>query len=213
MTADDTRELLQRWHAGDRAAIEALVTRDLPWIRDYVHRRLAGVLRLRGETMDYVQDAVLRVLAYTPRFLTDDRGRFRALLARIVENDLRDAHEHHMAACRSPAKERPLGTDSVLDLDRPAAPVTQPGERAARDEEQAWVRLALELLPPEDRQILLLRQWHELEFAAIGAQLGVSEDAARMRFQRALPRLAHQLELLRAGAVPPLGADVEPDPR
>lgn len=197
--ADDTRELLQRWHAGDRAAIEALVTRDLPWIERHVRGRLAGVLRARGETMDYVQDAVIRVLDYTPRFVTDDRGRFRALLARIVENHLRDAHEHHMAACRSPAKEQPLGTDSVLDLDDPARSVTKPSEHAERNEQEAWVRLALELLPVEDRQILLLRQWHEFEFAAIGERLGVSEDAARMRFQRALPKLAAKLEELRGG--------------
>ncbi len=200
MTGDQTRDLLQRWHAGDRAAIEALVTRDLPWIQSYVRSRLGGVLRQRGETMDYVQDAVIRVLAYTPRFVTDDRGRFRALLARIVENHLRDANEHHMAACRSPAKELPLGSDSVLDLDGPRRSATRPSERAERDEEEAWVRLALELLAPEDRQILLLRQWHELEFAAIGQRLGLSEDAARMRFQRALPKLAHKLEQLRTGS-------------
>jgi RNA polymerase sigma-70 factor (ECF subfamily) len=199
VTSDHTRELLQRWHAGDRAAIEQLVARDLPWIQSYVHARLGGVLRQRGETMDYVQDAVIRVLAYTPRFVTDDRARFRALLARIVENHLRDAHEHHMAACRSPARERPLASDSLLDLDRPERTVTRPSEHAERGDEEAWVRLALELLAPEDRRILLLRQWHELEFAAIGERLGLSEDAARMRFQRALPKLAKKLDQLRAG--------------
>ena len=61
------------------------------------------------------------------------------------------------------------------------------------------MRLALELLEPEDRQVLLLRQWQELEFAAVGARMGLSEDAARMRFQRALPKLAKKLEALRSG--------------
>jgi RNA polymerase sigma-70 factor (ECF subfamily) len=199
MANDDTRTLLQRWHTGDRAAIEALVARDLQWITTFVRSRLGPLLRARGETMDYVQDAVIEVLAYTPRFVTDDRARFRGLLARIVENHLRDAHDHHQAGRRTPARERPLPDDSVLDLDAPRRTITEPGSRAARNEREAWVRLALELLPGEDRQVLLLRQWQELEFAAIGERMGLSEDAARMRFQRALPKLARKLEELRAG--------------
>lgn len=196
---DETRLLLQRWHAGERAAIETLVARDLDWIHDYVHARLGPLLRSRGETMDYVQDAVLDVMHYTPRFLTDDRRQFRGLVARIVENHLRDAHDHHAAARRTPLRERPVPSDSVLDLDGRQRAVTQPGAAAERNEQQAWVRLAIELLEPEDRQVLLLRQWHELEFAAVGERMGLTEDAARMRFQRALPRLARKLEQLRSG--------------
>ncbi|HEX5052392.1 MAG TPA: sigma-70 family RNA polymerase sigma factor [Planctomycetota bacterium] len=199
--AHDTRLLLQRWHAGDRAAIDVLVARDLPWIRAYVHARLGPLLRARGETMDYVQSAIIGVLQYAPRFVTDDRRRFRALVARILENHLRDAHDHHAAACRAPAREQPLPSDSVLDLDLPQRSTAQPGSVAERNEQEAWVRLALELLEPEDRQVLLLRQWQELEFAAIGARMGLSEDASRMRFQRALPKLAHKLEQLRTGAL------------
>jgi RNA polymerase sigma-70 factor (ECF subfamily) len=200
--SDDTRVLLQRWHAGDRQAIEALVGRDLEWIRGHVRARLGPLLRSRGETMDYVQDAVLDVLQYTPRFLTDDRRQFRALVARIVENHLRDAHDHHAAQRRTPARERPVPTDSVLDLGVAASTVTRPDAAAERNEQEAWVRLALELLEPADRQVLLLRQWQGLEFAVVGEHLGIAEDAARMRFQRALPKLAKQLEALRAGRGP-----------
>ncbi|MBI5853295.1 MAG: sigma-70 family RNA polymerase sigma factor [Planctomycetes bacterium] len=200
--SDDTRILLLRWHAGDRQAIDTLLARDLPWIRDLVRARLGPLLRARGETMDYVQDAIFDVLGYMPRFVTTDRARFRALVAKIIENHLRDAHDHHSAARRSPARERPVPTDSVLDLDRPQATVTQPGSVAERHEREAWVRLALELLETEDRQVLLLRQWQGLEFADIGAQMGLSADGARMRFQRALPRLAQKLESLHAGREP-----------
>lgn len=201
MVDDDTRLLLRRWHAGERAAIEQLVARDLPWITQFVRARLGPLLRARGETMDYVQDAVIDVLTYTPRFLTDDRARFRGLIARIVENHLRDAHDHHQAGRRSPARERPLPGDSVVDLDAPVSPATAPDSRAANNEREAWVRLALELLPAEDRAVLLLRQWQGLEFAAIGQRLALTEDAARMRFARALPKLAQKLEQLRGGRI------------
>ena len=202
MTApDDTLVLLRRWHAGERAAIDALIARDLPWIRDYVHARLGPLLRARGDTGDYVQGAAMAALQYTPRFLTADRQQFRALVARIVENHLRDAHDHHAAMRRHPGRERELPNDSVLDLDASRHAGGQPVVASARDEQEAWVQLALELLDPPDRQVLVLRQWQELEFAEVGRQLGVTESAARMRFQRALPKLAQQLIRLRHGQV------------
>lgn len=200
--SDDTRELLQRWHDGERSAVELLVERDLPWIREFVSQRLGPVLRGRAETQDYVQDAMVEVLTYCPRFVTDSRTRFRSLVARIIENRLRDAHDHHLAARRAPGLERAMPSDSVLDLDRPRKTVTQPAAAAERGERNAWVRLAIELLEPEDRRILLLREWQGLEFEAIGQQLGVSGDAARLRFHRALPRLAQKLAELRGGAEP-----------
>jgi RNA polymerase sigma factor (sigma-70 family) len=150
-----------------------------------------------------VQGAALAALQYTPRFLTADRQQFRALVARIVENHLRDAYDHHAAQRRHPGRERELPDDSVLDLDRSRHATGQPPVAASRDEQEAWVRLALELLDPPDRQVLLLRQWQELEFAEVARQLGIGEDAARMRFQRALPKLAQQLARLRQGRVDP----------
>ena len=197
MIDEHTRELLQRWHAGDRAAIDALIARDLPWIAGFVKSRLGPLLRGRGETQDYVQDAMLRVLEYVPRFVTGNRSGFRSLLARMIENHLRDAHDHHAAQRRTPLRERPVPEDSVLDLDQPQRSVTQPVSKAERSEQAAWVRLAIELLEQEDRQVLLMREWQGMEFGAMGQVLGISEDAARMRFHMALPRLAAQLERIR----------------
>jgi RNA polymerase sigma-70 factor (ECF subfamily) len=197
---DDTRALLHRWHAGERAALEQLLAEHIGWIHAQVEARLGPLLRARGETVDYVQNALVAALQYTPRFVTADRQQFRALLARIVENHLRDAHDHHRAVRRSPARERPPPTDSVLELDRPQLSTAGPPTAAGANEGAAWVRLALELLEPPDREVVLLRQWHGLEFAAIGERLGVTEDAARMRFQRALPKLAAEVVRLRSGA-------------
>ncbi|MCC7066802.1 MAG: sigma-70 family RNA polymerase sigma factor [Planctomycetes bacterium] len=197
---DETVVLLRRWHQGDQRALAVLVERELPWMRNYVHGRLGQLLRARGETDDYVQEAMLHVLRYGPRFVTDNRDAFRRLLARIVENSLRDMADWHGAERRALRRERPVPSDSVLHLDRPHETVTRPSQDAERHEQEAWVALALELLEPDDRAVILLRQWEGLEFAAVGQRLGVAEDTARMRFQRALPRLARKLEALRSGS-------------
>jgi RNA polymerase sigma factor (sigma-70 family) len=191
--------LLQRWHAGDREALAEIVQLELPFVREHVHRRLGDRLRERAQTEDFVQDAMVDVLRNGPRFAIAGRAQLRALLARIVENVLCDAHERAGAKKRGGGRDQALPSDSVLERDRPARSVTSPSEAAQRGERAAWVRLALELLEPEDRRVVYLRQWLDLPFEEVGARLGLSPDTARMRFNRALPRLAQKLELLRAG--------------
>ena len=79
-------------------------------------------------------------------------------------------------------------------------PDTKANRRFLAEWTERLVRPPSELLDPEDRRVMLLRQWQELEFEAIGEQLGISADAARLRFHRALPKLANKLQQLRSGA-------------
>ena len=213
MSADgsETLDLLQRWQAGDRAALDALIQRDLPWIRARVHHRLGALLRARGETEDYVQEAMLEVLHYGPKFASESLHRFRALLARIIENMLRDRNDWYRAKRRTISREQPLPSDSILDLDRPDRSVTRPSVDAGRRETESLVRLALELLEPDDRKVLLLRQWDELSFPEIATQMGIAPDAVRMRFRRALPKLAQKVAALRLGPGIDDEAGTEPD--
>ena len=195
----ETMQLLVAWHGGDRSALETLIERDLDWITQHVRRRLGPLLRARGDTQDYVQDAMIEVLQYGPRFVSASKSRFRNIVARIIENMLRDKHDWYKAKRRALSNERPIPTDSVLNLDNPRHSVTRPSENAFRHERESYVRLALEFLDPEDRKVILLRQWEERSFPEIGEELGISPDSARMRFTRALPRLGQKLVELRHG--------------
>lgn len=200
--SDETRELLARWHAGDQTALAALLERHLGWVHARVRQRLGPALRAKAESMDLVQDACVDVLRNGPKFLLDDAQQFRALLARIVENTIRDQAERFGAQKRALACERMLPGDSVLDLDPPRAEVTRPSEAASRAEGAALLELSLKLLDAPEREVILLRQREELEFAVIGERLGISGDAARFRFHRALARLAQKVEQLTARRLP-----------
>ncbi len=192
-----TLELLRRWNSGEQAALDALLERHLEWITDYVHGRLGARLRGRAETMDFVQASMLDFLRYGPRFMVSDESAFRGLLARIAENNIRDQDRYLGRRKRDDARERDAGSDSILDLDA-RRPVTRPSEHAQRDEGIALVRVALELLEPQDREVVRLREFEEMSFAEVGERLETSEDAARMRFGRALPKLAEKVAQLRA---------------
>ena len=97
------------------------------------------------------------------------------------------------------AKPRRLLRYSVLCLDPRARTGSSPSQQASRSEEEAWLRLALDLLEPDDRDVIVLREWAGESFGAIAARLGIAENAARMRFSRALGRLADRVEALRRG--------------
>ena len=192
-----------RYRAGidhDADALGRLVQEHLPWIERQVRARLGPIVRSDGDTQDIVQAALLDVLVHGPSFATGDRDRFRRLLVRIVENDIRDRYRRLHRGKRDRRREAGAATDSVLELDPPLRSITRPSQHAAAAERREWVLLAVELLTPEDRDVIRLRDWDELEFEAVGSRLGISGEAARKRYHRALPRLAEKvIELKRGG--------------
>lgn len=183
-----TFHLLSRLHSGDAAALGALVERDLPWIRSQVERQLGKELRRHVTAEDIVQETMVHLLRDGPKFTISDQAHFRALLARMITNVLRMKHRFLHQERRDVGKEMEIaGQSTVLNLD---ASQTRPSQAAIRSETQAWMQLCLDLLDAKDREVIVLRQWQELSFVEIGEKLGLDQSAARMRFERALARLA-----------------------
>ncbi|MCR9243484.1 MAG: sigma-70 family RNA polymerase sigma factor [bacterium] len=195
----DTLALLRRWHEGDRAALDELIRANLPWIHGYVRKKLAGRLRDKVESIDVVQDAMMQVMELGPRFEVNDREHFRALIARIVTSDLVDGQRWLRRQRRDHLRERPIGQDSVLHLDPPARDVTRPSQALDRAERREWIRLAIDLLDEDDQRLIHERLWDKRSFKDLAEQRGIGENAARMRHNRALKRLADQVLALRRG--------------
>ena len=95
-----TYDLLERWRAGDRDALDALLHRDMDWIGRRVHRQLGDGPRREGDTGDIVQEAAIAVLNAGPRFVLSSRPQFRALLAQIILNIVRGRHRQLLALKR-----------------------------------------------------------------------------------------------------------------
>lgn len=205
-----TFDLLERWRAGDADALDVLLQRDLGWIQRFVHRRLGAQLRKMGDTGDFVQEAALRVLRFGPRFVLESRAQFRALLGTIVTNVLRAKHRELHTLKRGPDREQPMGGDTTLYLDAPQRPVTRPDEAAALAEQQEWLRLGLLLLGGDDQTVIEL-YWQGLTDKEIGEQVGVSDNAARMRRHRAIERLTTCVLKLKSGGLATLLAETADD--
>jgi len=186
---------------GDRNAMQKLLERHLDWIEQFARRKLSPLLRTKTETGDIVQDALVQFLRHGPRFTISNDGQLRALLARIVENVIRDKYDWFTALRRTVAKERPLPPDTVLNLAPSAGSGQTPSQIVHKSEQEAWVRLGLELLDPDDRRVLILRDWDGLTYIEIGKQLDMSEFAARRRYLRSLGLLTKTVKYLRSGRI------------
>jgi RNA polymerase sigma-70 factor (ECF subfamily) len=203
----DTRTLLERWYAGNAEAQRRLAEKNLAWIEARVRQRLGAHLRRIGDLRDFVNEALLDFLEYAPRFRVESTAQLRALLARVVENAIRDQDDFWFRARRRAlSQELRLETDSIVALGERLRPTTPPEDRAARNEMSALLRLAIEILEPDDRRVILLRHWDELEFEEVARRLATTVEAARKRYQRALPRLARVIERLQRGELGEDGA-------
>jgi RNA polymerase sigma-70 factor (ECF subfamily) len=64
---------------------------------------------------------------------------------------------------------------------------------AADDESQRLLATALNRLPHEQREVLVMKIWNDLTFAEIGEGLGISQNTAASRYRYALASLKKDL--------------------
>lgn len=86
---------------------------------------------------------------------------------------------------------RILFTDQEHILDQ-GKPLWPPRETPGYDEHLAWH--ALNQLTGSERTVIELRHYGEYTFKEIGKQLGISKQAAHMRYKRAINKLKERLD-------------------
>ncbi|MBI4601213.1 MAG: hypothetical protein HY721_04550 [Planctomycetes bacterium] len=86
----DTLHFIRTAQEGKPRALEALIERHLPRMRQIVALRMGRLLRRMGDVEDLVQDVVVRVLKGLPRFEQRSEGGFRNWLPRCVERQVAD---------------------------------------------------------------------------------------------------------------------------
>lgn len=175
-------ELLARMRAGDPEAAGAFCARIEPFLRRVSHRWLTEGVRRQADTMDITQSVMRRIVAgAAPNNLVTD-GRVLAWAAAVVRNRI-----HTFARRRRESAPLEVAEELTSPTPDPAAFVTQVEEVHAFHE-------ALETLPGEERQAVLLHDFDGLDFAQVARALGrPSSDAARKLHDRALKRLGRTL--------------------
>ena len=155
--------------------------------------------RRRESASDLTQSVCRDLLEHAGRFQYPDSEAFRRWMFTTAVRKLRDRQDYYRAARRDWIREEvPADTEHHQSLLERYSKCVTPSQNAVALEELALVERALELLPEDYREVITLARIAGLSHATIALEMGRGEGAVRMLLQRALARLAVEVERLRS---------------
>ncbi len=174
--------------SGDHAAFRVLVERHQERIFGY----LLGMVRDRDLANDLFQDTFVRVIdaMHERRGSYTQQGRWVGWVMRIARNATLDY-------LRSRKKWQDVDGDDEAGAsfwDRLPDEAPAADEALHSLEQSHWLDACIDQLPPEQREVLLLRQESELTFREIAELTGVSINTALGRMRYALLNLRKMID-------------------
>jgi RNA polymerase sigma-70 factor (ECF subfamily) len=183
--------------AGSREALEQI----LEACRGYLHvvagQNLEPDLKAKAGSSDLVQETLLAACQHFDQFRGTTEAELMAWLRQTMLNKLAKLRR----CFRATSKRRLSAEITLAASDSSAGEVDQltdagssPSAQAMRQEDAEAVYLALERLPTEYRQVILLRIDQGLAFEEVGRHMGRSGNAAEKLFARAIRAARKELE-------------------
>jgi RNA polymerase sigma-70 factor, ECF subfamily len=178
MTDSSDAALIARVRSGDREAFGVLVERYQDRMLAYVrHMGFSG-----PEALDVVQDGFVRAYRHLGR--CGDPQRFDGWLFRIVSN-----------LCRTAGTKRARRATDSLETHQSSLVSEHPGpeEHAEAGRLRELVRAALETVPVDQREALVLMYTEGYSVDEIAEMTGASRSAVKMRLKRGRDALKVEL--------------------
>ncbi len=188
----DEHDLIQRLRAGDEDAFAVVVERH----HAAMVRVALGYVRTRAVAEEVAQDAWLGLLRGLETF--EGRSSLRTWLFRIVVNRAISAGVRERV--HLPVDDSALETDNGRFsqdgwwVSPPVHWADEAVERLTAPELAQRVRLAIELLPPQQRQVVTLRDVEGLSSMEVCEVLGITEGNQRVLLHRGRGRVRGDLE-------------------
>jgi len=197
----DTVGLLELARSGDRGALGQLLERYRSYLsllaRVQIGRRMQGKL----DVADVVQETCLEAHRGVGQFRGSTETQFLAWLRQILVGILANQVRRYFGTKRRDVR---LERELQDDLSRSSAclgsgliaPQSSPSSQASRREQAVLLADAMEELPRDYREVIILRQLEGLSFPQVALRMGRTEDSVKNLWARALIRLRRLLEVL-----------------
>jgi RNA polymerase sigma-70 factor (ECF subfamily) len=192
--ARELEELLSVARGGNEAALGQALERYRAYLtvlaRVQIGRRLQG----KAEAADVVQEAFLEAARQFPRFRGEVEAEFISWLREILAGCLAHLIRHYFGTQRRDVRlerelEAELDNSSRALVMTLASPQSTPSERASRREQDGLLADALQTLPEDYREVIVLRHVEGLSFPQIAERMGRSLDSVEKLWLRAVTRL------------------------
>lgn len=175
---NESREaaLVCRCQAGDKEAFCTLVGQ----YRSILFGTAYLMIRDRGLAEDAVQEALIQMWKHLPSLRL--HGSFKAWLVRIVVNEAKQQF-----------RKKQVPTVPLEQASEVADDFDEAETAMIHDEERQYLRWALEMLPQEQREAVVLRYFSNLTVPEIATVTGRREGTIKSRLSRALGHLGEIL--------------------
>ena len=174
MDFSKTLQDLEAARAGDASAAEELWDRYWEKLVPAVHIRMEPEMRDKVQTVDVVQSVFLEAVREAEQRSFSSEAQFRAWLNSLVGDKIR----RHKELAAEKAEQSPDLSGTILE------------EFGQLDSMEA----ALGRLSPEERELIVMRYFGNLDDAEIADKLGTHQEAAGRRVQRAVASLAREMD-------------------
>jgi len=175
--------------AGDRAAMQRLLTEIRPLVVRYCRARVGVAERGFGSADDVAQEICLAVVSALPRY--KDQGKpFMAFVYGIAAHKVADAHRSSARNKSDPSADIP---DEISTARGSDAPYLDPEQTYMDSESRARVERLLAELPAKQREIVVLRLIVGMSAEETAAAVGSTAGAVRVAQHRALAKLRNSL--------------------
>jgi RNA polymerase sigma-70 factor, ECF subfamily len=186
--------LLEQARTGDSVALGCLLESYGAYLRLIAASLLRSASRASVDISDVVQETKLKACRGFSKFQGSDEPALVGWLRTILNNRVLDLLKDQGRPGRRPESLEALLERASVQAHRAlASSGSSPSAQASRREQAVLTSNALESLPPDYQQVLVLRYLEKLPHAKIGRQMGRSEQASRMLLMRAAEALEQKL--------------------
>ncbi len=179
------KNLLNKYLSGDKSAISSLIERHSRRVRDYINM----MVKDRDVADDIFQETFIKAVRVIDEGRYTDNGKFLSWILRIAHNQVIDyfrALRQDKMVSETDAGYDVLGT---LRLSERTVEDAMVSDQIERD-----VRGLVELLPAEQREVVMMRYFAGLSFKDIAEQTDVSINTALGRMRYALINLRRMIK-------------------
>lgn len=182
--------LLGKAKSGDREALDRLVGRYYDRVLGLIRARMGARLRRAMESGDIAQETLRVAAQKLDDFVPREHKDIIRWLAAIAEHQIHDACDRVAAQKRDIDRETPLRSEG--DSGPPlAARQPSPSSIVAEKERQELLDACISELPPDYRQLVLMRENEECSWEEIQRLTGSpTVHAAQQKYYRAQIKLA-----------------------
>lgn len=187
---DKWSEIVAKAKEGDPDALGLLLDYFQKYLYTVVNNDLDSDLQPKMGGSDVVQNTFIEASLGFPRFKGETKAELKAWLVSILKNNLHDCHRFfHEVAKRNVGREK--GGAKKFEVQ---AQTLSPYDQVRLKEKIRMVRKALAGLNPGQQEIILLKNQEEWTFKQIGAKYGLTDEAARKRYERAMDQLRYLIQ-------------------